>query len=653
LQRQSDTEEEETEPIQAKSPGALADSFEAGADVETQVSQSKGHGSPLPAAVRTYMEPRFGIDFSQVRVHTGSDALQMNQAVGAQAFTHGSDVYFGEGHNPANLELTAHELTHVVQQTGEVPLQTKKQKQPVAPLALRYLSNGVVLRAPKANTAFVGGEQGAGLQGPDDTKWVQPGQGGYARTMQGAATQFAGDFKELTDSARMKAVAPKLGKIDQAAAIAIHERNWYGNQKSGFAGPSTNKTWQDRYDYADKMATAYTEDKRQQQANFHSYNAFVPVANSVVQQISRVEAQKMMLGITDDAAMTTALVKGMDDARKVGHRAQRAFDKKKADESVKPPAATQSVEGAAMGARGAAADLDGKYLAFQGAVLIDQEAAQIKGKGKDAEERLAEINKVKDFLKSVGKAIDFAQSTIKSAPEKIANYVEKPSSILPDFEKMGEVIGDFVYYAEVREITSLLDTLNGMIEKKHLVKEFANVSAATKVYRASLMKFAEAGIGLQNALHDRRQDYLEMGLRLDRFAQDDPESRKEGQAPAHGGDRYATMMALVVELRQAVALAKFARDGMPPIEGGPDGKSKAQSWQVWANGVIQHRDSYASWHPNPTRFQMPEDEKAALEEVWGHLRDSDTICNEVIKRYGPVDAGAGKLMAALGGKKNV
>ncbi|HNP97166.1 MAG TPA: DUF4157 domain-containing protein, partial [Cyclobacteriaceae bacterium] len=64
------------------------------------------------------MEPRFGVDFSDVRVHTGNDAVQMNRAVGAQAFTHGSDVYFGEGRSPNNLELTAHELTHVVQQTG-------------------------------------------------------------------------------------------------------------------------------------------------------------------------------------------------------------------------------------------------------------------------------------------------------------------------------------------------------------------------------------------------------------------------------------------------------------------------------------------------------------------------------------------------------
>jgi hypothetical protein len=75
------------------------------------------------------MEPRFGADFSSVRVHTDSTAVQMNKELGAQAFTHGSDIYYGTGKSPDKNELTAHELTHVVQQTGglnhKVELQQK------------------------------------------------------------------------------------------------------------------------------------------------------------------------------------------------------------------------------------------------------------------------------------------------------------------------------------------------------------------------------------------------------------------------------------------------------------------------------------------------------------------------------------------------
>ncbi|MEH2064497.1 MAG: DUF4157 domain-containing protein [Nostoc sp.] len=112
-------EEEEKLPMQpllqrvAKDGGLEVDNH-----LESQLTNTKGGGSPLADEVRTYMEPRFGNDFSQVRVHTDSAAVQMNRDLSAQAFTHGSDIYFGAGKNPAKDELTAHELTHVVQQTG-------------------------------------------------------------------------------------------------------------------------------------------------------------------------------------------------------------------------------------------------------------------------------------------------------------------------------------------------------------------------------------------------------------------------------------------------------------------------------------------------------------------------------------------------------
>jgi hypothetical protein len=102
---------------QAKSAGALTESFESGANFETRLNRSKGRGSSLPDSVRTYMESRFGADFSGVRVHTCMDSTQLNQSVGAQAFTVGRDVYYGGGKSPTDLSLTAHELTHVVQQT--------------------------------------------------------------------------------------------------------------------------------------------------------------------------------------------------------------------------------------------------------------------------------------------------------------------------------------------------------------------------------------------------------------------------------------------------------------------------------------------------------------------------------------------------------
>ena len=115
IQRQEEGEEEE---VQAKSNNSTASTE----GLEQQLGNSKGGGSPLSDEARSFMEPRFGTDFSGVRVHTDSSAVQMNQDIQAQAFTHGQDIYFNSGkYSPDTNEgksLLAHELTHVVQQRG-------------------------------------------------------------------------------------------------------------------------------------------------------------------------------------------------------------------------------------------------------------------------------------------------------------------------------------------------------------------------------------------------------------------------------------------------------------------------------------------------------------------------------------------------------
>jgi len=127
VQRQEIPEEKELLQPQRSLQRATDGSLQAGDNVESQLNSSKGGGNPLPDHVRSFMEPRFGADFSSVRVHTDGAAVQMNQELGAQAFTHGNDVYYGAGKSPDNNALTAHELTHVVQQTGS---QVKRSPQP-------------------------------------------------------------------------------------------------------------------------------------------------------------------------------------------------------------------------------------------------------------------------------------------------------------------------------------------------------------------------------------------------------------------------------------------------------------------------------------------------------------------------------------------
>ncbi|HEY9422686.1 MAG TPA: DUF4157 domain-containing protein [Thermoanaerobaculia bacterium] len=82
-------------------------------------------GRPLGAEVRGFMEPRFGHDFSQVRVHTDASAAQSAAEVNAVAYTVGNDIVFGsrqyQPDRPEGRTLLAHELTHVVQQRNGRP----------------------------------------------------------------------------------------------------------------------------------------------------------------------------------------------------------------------------------------------------------------------------------------------------------------------------------------------------------------------------------------------------------------------------------------------------------------------------------------------------------------------------------------------------
>lgn len=91
-------------------------------NLEHQLTRTQGSGSPISEQTRSFMESRFGADFSGVRLHQDQDAVQMNQALGAKAFTYGQDIYFNQGtYQPNQFEgqhLLAHELAHVIQQKG-------------------------------------------------------------------------------------------------------------------------------------------------------------------------------------------------------------------------------------------------------------------------------------------------------------------------------------------------------------------------------------------------------------------------------------------------------------------------------------------------------------------------------------------------------
>jgi len=100
------------------------DSFQADGAFENSLSKNKGGGSPLPSATRSEMESKFGVGLGGVRIHTGPQAVQLSRSVNAEAFTHGQDIFMNKNRfapeTKPGKQLLAHELTHVVQQTGGV-----------------------------------------------------------------------------------------------------------------------------------------------------------------------------------------------------------------------------------------------------------------------------------------------------------------------------------------------------------------------------------------------------------------------------------------------------------------------------------------------------------------------------------------------------
>ena len=97
-------------------------------DIGQEIRDSLGSGVPLPPAVQTFMAPRFGADFSAVRIHTTPQAAELANGLQARAFTYRKHIFFGRNEfRPDTTDgqaLIAHELTHTLQQSDVIQRQS-------------------------------------------------------------------------------------------------------------------------------------------------------------------------------------------------------------------------------------------------------------------------------------------------------------------------------------------------------------------------------------------------------------------------------------------------------------------------------------------------------------------------------------------------
>jgi len=117
-------------------------------------------GRPLDPALRQDMGQRFGYDFSRVRVHSGAAAEQSARDVNANAYTVGHNIVFGAGQFiPGTQEgrrLVAHELTHVVQQTGvdRVRVNQSNENRGLSPITFPSIQREIIQRKKAPPTDF-------------------------------------------------------------------------------------------------------------------------------------------------------------------------------------------------------------------------------------------------------------------------------------------------------------------------------------------------------------------------------------------------------------------------------------------------------------------------------------------------------------------
>jgi hypothetical protein len=135
-------------------------------------------GEPLDMVTRSFMEPRFGHDFSRVRVHTDAKAAESAHEVNALAYTVGRDIVFGPQsfapHSHEGQKLLAHELTHIVQQAdgGASPGSAQERD---AKEASRAVETGQRPQVQEPSRVGLAAQPRLGFPGAASLEEVEPG----------------------------------------------------------------------------------------------------------------------------------------------------------------------------------------------------------------------------------------------------------------------------------------------------------------------------------------------------------------------------------------------------------------------------------------------------------------------------------------------
>ena len=152
IQRKCEHCEEEEKKMQRKEMNG--EEATGNNNLESYVASLSSGGQPLPNEVRNFYEPRFGYDFSNVKVHTDSIASKSAQSINALAYTSGNNIVFNNGqYSPgtdSGKRLLGHELAHVVQQSSVSSHKNKLSENPgnnhISPATKSITGKGTIQR---------------------------------------------------------------------------------------------------------------------------------------------------------------------------------------------------------------------------------------------------------------------------------------------------------------------------------------------------------------------------------------------------------------------------------------------------------------------------------------------------------------------------
>ena len=130
--------------------------FGVGGEVEQDIRREANGGQALQDSTRQQFEGFFGTDLGDVRVHADAKAAELSRTLGADAFTVGSNVFFGAGKfspgNDSGNNLLAHELTHVVQQSSGA---NRRINPDAVRISRSPIGNGVIHRSISSEEAIM------------------------------------------------------------------------------------------------------------------------------------------------------------------------------------------------------------------------------------------------------------------------------------------------------------------------------------------------------------------------------------------------------------------------------------------------------------------------------------------------------------------